>query len=178
MIRYKLSRLFTRYAENFIPGDVLFGASAKIMEMNRDHYRDTLIESLQTLFGTFNSGLVLESENAGNGQAVLKISSPQKYPGLRPVEFNLSTETSNFLMGAGGREAAFLIKKDNQEKLFYYGNSWNPDNDSQFLGMPRYFAEVQEIAQHLRRETYDDLYARYQLKKERLRQFVKKLTDL
>lgn len=162
MIRYKLSRLFTNYAEHFVPGDRFLQASAaELMQANRDHYRDTLIESIQTLFEKFDSGLILEHQNAGTGKALLKVSSPQKYPGLYPVEFELSTETSDFLM-ATGREAVFCIQKGTQEKLFYYGNAWNPDNHSQHLGMPRYIAEVQDIAQHLSRETYAELYARWQ----------------
>lgn len=162
MLRLRLSRLFTRYAERFVPGDSFFGKSASaLMESNRDAFRDDLIEGLQAIFTKFDSGLAMESKNTGTGKALLKFSGTKNYIGMVPAEFEIETETSDFLM-ATGRVAAFTFKNNGQEQSFYYGNSWSPDNDSQHLGVPKYPDEVIKIAQYLREESYKDLYERWQ----------------
>lgn len=158
MIRYWLSRAFTKHAERFVPGDRFFNATAKdLMETNRDYYRDELTNSLKILFEKFDAALHIESEATGNGRAVFKISSP-RYPTNAPIEFSVSTECSDLLLSLG-REAAFCIEKNGESKIFYYGNSINPDNDSQHLGMPRYFDQIKQIAQYFSRETFSALYA-------------------
>lgn len=161
MLRYKLSRIFTAKAERFVPGDSFFNKSAKqIMDSNRNHYRDRLIESLQTLLEKFQTGLVMTSKTTGTGQATFKLTAPITYPNGTPIEIQLSTECSDLLLMMG-REAAFRIECNGEKKVFYYGDSYSPDNSSQFLQMPNYVGDVREIAVHLHSKTFSGLYAEY-----------------
>ncbi len=165
MVRFRLSRLFSKYGQRYVPGDkFLQSTSVELMNANRVAYANNLVNGLKAMLEKFDSGLILQATLTGKGQASLEVSSPQRYAQIPPVNFYLTTETSDFLM-ATGREAVFTIHKDGQEKSFYYGDSWNPDNHSQSLGLPRYPHEVITMAHHISRLAYADLYDRLQKRK-------------
>lgn len=163
MILYHLSRLFSRYAQAWVPGDRFLGKSSPaLMGRNKDFYRDQVITGMQQLFSKFDTGLELHSEKTGTGQALLKISAPQKYPGYSPALLTLQTECSDALLCAG-RVAAFQIEsKDQPAHIIYYGDSYEPDNQAQLLGLPPYLGDLNEIARHVHSRAFADLYARYQ----------------
>lgn len=165
MVRFRLSRLFSQLGQRYVPGDKFLQAtSVELMDANRHAYCHDLIKGVKDMLEKFDSGLILQATHTGIGQAVLEISSPKRYAQIPPANFYLTTETSDFLM-ATGREAVFTIHKDAQKKSFYYGNSWNPDNHSQNLGLPRYPQDVITIAHHLSQLAYADLYERLQQRK-------------
>lgn len=158
MIRYKLSKIFTKSIEPIIPWKTFFGDSAKEnMELNRNFYRDRMIKNIQMLFDTFENKLKLESENTGTGKAILTVTSLESYKGFDPVKINLSTECSDLLL-ALGREAVFCLEKDDVQEILYYGNSIHPDNHSQMMGMPEHIADVQKIAYAVQTMTFHALY--------------------
>ncbi len=165
MVRFRLSKLFSQFGQRYVPGDkFLQYTSTELMAANRNAYCRDLIKGLKDMLEKFDSGLVLQTTYTGNGQAAFEVLSPKRYPEIPPATFFLTTETSDFLM-ATGREAVFTIHKSGQKKSFYYGNSWNPDNDSQHLGLPRYPQDVIAIAHHVSRLAYADLYERLQQRK-------------
>jgi hypothetical protein len=163
MRRYRLSKIFTEKVEPFLSRDGFFGMSAaQNMRLNRDHYRDAVIEGVQKLYFLFNSNLQMQAENTGIGTATLKVSSTQDhYLGYSPAEIKLSTECSDLLL-ALGREAAFCLESDGKKEIIYYGNSYNPDNDSQRLNMPNHIGDIKVIASEISRMTYASLYKQYQ----------------
>ncbi len=165
MVRFRLSKLFSQFGQRYVPGDkFLQSTSVELMNANRNAYCNDLIKGLKDILEKFDSGLVLQATHTGIGQAALEGFSPQRYAQIPPATFYLMTETSDFLM-ATGREAVFTIHKDGQKKSFYYGDSWNPDNHSQHLGLPRYPQDVIAIAHHVSRAAYADLYDRLQKRK-------------
>lgn len=163
MIRYRLSRLFTRYAEPHLPDDKFFGLSAaQLMANNRDYYGAELIEALGQLFQNFESNLILTAQRTGTGCATLALCAPEKYPGYAPALIEIKTETSDLLL-AMGRLAAFRITPRNSAaQIFYYGDSYDPDNKARLMGLPPYLGDVNQIARYIHDAAFADLYARYQ----------------
>lgn len=145
MLRYNLSKAFSRVA--YAP----FKNQQEHRKCSRDYYRDKILKDTGKILAHFHYSMDIEKKETGEAEITLKRAI---YPDYE-LKLKCSTEWSDLLL-ASGRAAAIKLETGDTERVFYYGDSNNPDNYGQFVGRLDYQWDIEKIALGLQ-----DIYYHY-----------------